>query len=110
MDAGMDLFGHGGTWGRQLIQRYDGISRLPFEKRQKPRPDKKISKNYRPCVRNLARAIKDIAESLRSLDIADVSERTMQRVLKDVNIRKTNAVKDALLQFVRRSDWTAARR
>ena len=63
-------------------------------------------------MRNLAHVFqkwtsKDIAQSLRDLGIAELSERTMQHVLQEMNIPKTTEVKDVLTARHKkiRLDW-----
>ena len=96
-----DTFGHGETWGINLLKRYNGAAGLPFEERRKPGPTKKINANYQQCVLNLVQAYrdwtgKDIANFLRNLGIVDVSVSTMNLALKELKIRKVPAVRDVL--------------
>ena len=67
--------------------------------RRKSGPASKISDNHRPIVKKMAKQFrqwdsKDLANFLRERGFADVSARTVQRVLKEMKIRKTTAIKD----------------
>ena len=96
-----ETMGRSETWGKKLLETYNGQTGLRKEPRQKSGPPPKTSEGVDDVIEALAvnfreRNHQDIANTLKEHNLATVSEATVRRRLKKKGFRKTTAILDVL--------------